>query len=106
MTITWTTLPLEMSVTNVDLTTAEEVVVSFRQGQVAQNYRNGDPELSISSDGTDSTLVVTLDQRASGAFQAGSTIEAQVNWILDGVRDASDIETTSFEKNLFKKVIA
>lgn len=105
MAITWTTPTLELSVSDVDLTDMEEVIVSFRQGQVVQDYKKSESELTISVDGENSKVLVSMEQRGSGAFQAGIPVEVQVNWLVNGGRMASDVAVVTLERNVYKKVM-
>lgn len=72
-------------VKGVDLSNCK-VWVSYQQGT-----RELDVEAdTVSYDGSDTTVSVSLTQRQTAKFRAGRKVKVQVNWVyIDGKRDAT-----------------
>lgn len=100
MIIRGTTPTFTLTVPNtVDLTTAENVYATFRQGD-KKTTKSGD-DIVVSAHSVD----VYLDQTESLMFAPGA-VEIQLNWTFaDGTRAASTIATATWDDNLVKRVL-
>ncbi len=82
---------------------AAEVYVTFTQDDTILTL-SGDAVTVETVDGK-STVSVTLTPEQTAGFEAGKYVLAQVNWILDGVRKATDIEKIRVQRNLLEENI-
>lgn len=92
----------------VDLTTADEIYVTFRQQRAAipsPVYTTELTKTDVTLDGTH-TIYVYLSQAETLAFTPNKPIEVQVNWLKDGVREATLISTLTISDNLIPEVIS
>lgn len=100
--IEWTTPTHRHVVRGIDLS-AYDVYVSYRQGRT---------ELSIAADSVeydagegDTTVTVSLTQKQTGQFRAG-TAKVQINWVTpDGKRDAVLVKSVEVDENLMQKEV-
>lgn len=105
--INYTTPTISLAVEGVDLS-GMDVYVSLEQGQ-KELTKTGDDLIiePIIGEGTpDTSIVFTLTQEESAAFDFGKSVSVQVNWLSSsGVRDATEIKTISVMRNLLAEVI-
>ena len=95
-----TTPTFVLTFTGIDLTEAEEVLVTIRQG-TTELTKFGD-DLSV----TATTISVFLSQAETLMFQAGKA-EIQANWVYaDDTRACSTIATIIVERNLLGEVVS
>lgn len=107
MPIRYTTPTLTLIARGVDLTGMDAVTVSLRQriGKAESTHEVDVTDPTMTYDGTDTTISITLTQEQSGGFVDGKPVEAQVNW-LDGTdRDATTIGTVMWHRNLLNEVM-
>lgn len=94
------TLTLTFNTDNLDLTTVNNVYVTFRYGKGETLTKTGN-ELAIGAKSVD----VFLSQAETLKFTEG-TVEVQANWTYsDGRRAASSVESFYFGKQLLDKVV-
>ena len=86
----------------VDLSTAQAVYVTFRQEPIVLTKTIG-PDVWLADD---NVINVYLSQEETLSFTPHKAIEVQVNWIKDGVREATLIAMISISNNLIPEVIA
>ena len=101
--INFTTPTITITVENIDLT-GEEVYVTLEQTGV-ELTKSGE-DLSVSYESPDTTIVFTLTQEESAAFDYSKWAQVQVNFISSsGVRAATNIAQINVFKNLLDRVI-
>ena len=84
---------------SLDLTLANHVYVTYRQGSKALTKTGNDIEVEPKA------VTVYLTQKETLMFRAG-TVEAQINWTgVNGRRAASKIKGIELEENLLDKVV-
>lgn len=107
MPIRYTTPTLTLIARGVDLTGMDAVTVSLRQriGRAESTHAVDVDDPTMTYDGTDTTIAVTLTQEQSGGFVAGEMVEAQVNWMDGDNRDASTIGEVPWTRNLLAEVM-
>ena len=99
--IQWTTPTHTHTVKGIDLT-GYDVYVSYKQSRNELTI----PAKSVSYDGKDTTVVVQLTQRQTGAFKAGS-VKVQINWVTpEGNRDAVLVKSVEVDENLMAKEVS
>ena len=82
-----------------DLTTANNVYVTFRKGAKILTKTGNDIEVSARQ------VEVYLNQKETLSFSTGE-VDVQVNWTLaGGRRAASEVVTVNLSKQLLEKVI-
>ena len=90
----------------VDLTSAN-VYVTYRQGNITVTVS----DVTVSKDGDDTKIMVPLTQEQTAKFNAGdpfmkeSQAMVEVNWIINGSRDATEIDPVDIKPNLLERVI-
>lgn len=98
--IEWTTPTHRHVVRGIDLS-AYDVYVSYKQGRTELSIAAD----SVEYDGTDTTVTVSLTQRQTGQFKAG-TAKVQINWVTpDGKRDAVLVKSVEVDENLMQKEV-
>lgn len=96
------TFVLELADHEIDLSEAQNVYVSFEQGTVYLEKKNGDAGVTV--DGY--TVNVYLTQTESLMFVARRPITCQINWTYpDGSRAATNQKTVSVGPNLINREI-
>lgn len=107
MPIRYTTPTLTLIARGIDLTGMDAVTVSLRQriGRAESTHAVDVDDPTMTYDGSDTTIPITLTQEQSGGFVDGKPVEVQVNW-LDGTdRDATNIGTVMWQRNLLNEVM-
>lgn len=107
MPIRYTTPTLTLIARGIDLTGMDAVTVSLRQriGRAESTHAVDVEDPTMTYDGADTTIPITLTQEQSGGFVDGKPVEVQVNW-LDGTgRDATTIGTVMWQRNLLNEVM-
>lgn len=95
---TYTDIALVCNIEGIDdLSAADEVNITFRQGGRVINKRDG----IINGN----SVTVDLTQRDTGRFNASMPIEVQANIILYGKRVASNIVPIEINDNILRRVI-
>lgn len=88
-----------LTFSDIDLTEAEEIYVTFRQGRRTLTISGEHLEV------TATTITLTLEQEDTLMFEQGGA-EVQVNmYYADGTRACSDIAKIQIERNLYPVVI-
>ena len=107
MPIRFTTPALTLVVRGIDLTGMDAVTVSLRQriGRAESTHAVDVDDPTMTYDGTDTTIAVTLTHEQSGGFVEGADVEVQVNWMDDDARDASTIGRVPWSRNLLAEVM-
>ena len=107
MAIRYTTPTLTLIARGVDLTGMDAVTVSLRQriGKAESTHEVDVTDPTMTYDGTDTTIPITLTQEQSGGFVEGGMVEAQVNWMDGDNRDASTIGEVPWTRNLLAEVM-
>ncbi len=103
----YTDVVIPVAVKGFDISAADRIEVTITQGmrQVSVQPTN------VAYDGTDTTMDVELDQRQTSAFSAGrdegspGKAQIQVNWWLQGRRNATKAKETEIRVNLLERVI-
>ena len=98
-----TTYPITLTIMGVDLTDADWVIVSIKPK--GMNVYEFDREhMSLSSDGTDTVIVVQMTQEQSVPM---ATIECAIdcNWMLDGVRGGANPVSVPVSPTLLTRVV-
>ena len=75
------------------------VYVTYRQGQRLLTIEN--PTVEATQTGV--KLTVELTERQTARFQPGAPVEVQVNWVIDGKRNATEIALLEVAENLLQK---
>lgn len=96
----WTTPIQTIIVKDADLRVADSVYVTFSYKDKRWEFT----DLTIESDGTDSTITVPLTQEITGEFPT-ALVAVQVNWMVGDNRYATDISRVTIELNLKDEVI-
>lgn len=96
----------ELIIENLDLSSAD-IYVTYRQGSVSMTFSGDDIEVSLITDNdrTDTLIQVYLSQSETAKFGLGD-VSVQVNWIIDGQRDATSIVKFDITNNLLEEVIS
>ena len=93
----YTDARLALSIDGVDITTATDIHVTFRQGGVMLDITN----VTI----VDGSLIVSLTQKQTKMFSASpKTTEVQVNMLIGEKRVATDIAKITIADNLLRTV--
>ena len=101
--INYTTPTITLTVEGADLT-GQDVYVTLEQSGVELTKSGAD--LTLSYEDGDTTIVLSLTQEESAAFDYEKKAQVQVNFInAAGVRDATNIAQISVFKNLLDKVV-
>lgn len=96
------TTPIEqLTVEDIDLSTAQ-IYVTIKNDRTTLTF-TGD-RLDVDFDGTDTVINLHLTQEESGSFAVGS-VWVQVNWLMDGERNATEVVRLDVQSNLLNKVI-
>ena len=98
----YTTPVQELIVEGVDLT-GKDVYVTFQQKSNVSTYTGS--EITVESDGTDSTVSIHFTQIKTAGFEAGRPVKVQVNWMDSGERNATEIKEILITRNLLEEVI-
>ena len=93
-----TTPIFTLTFTDVDLTAAAHVYVTFKQG--GRILTKSDADLTV----TATSIEVPLSQEETLMFATGDVL-IQANWTAAGVRTASEITKYEFTKQLLAKVV-
>lgn len=96
----YTTPTHELTVEGHDLTAADRVWVTYRQGGRTWDLEPSSAELS----GEDTVLTVELTQEQTGALAVG-TARVQVNWMEGARRNATEIAIVQVADNLMPRVV-
>ena len=96
----YTTPVEEFTIQGFDLTHAD-VYVTYKQGNVIVTFNN--PEVTYEDDTT--TVRVHFSQEQSSQFKADRDVDVQINWMLDDERNATEIKTVVFNKNLLEQIL-
>ena len=96
----------ELIVEGIDLTNAE-IYVSYRQKCVSLVFSGDDLQVEAVTEDerTDTKISVHMSQEMTAKFRADEDVEVQVNWILDGQRNATIIAKFGIQRNLLEAVI-
>lgn len=96
----------ELIIEDMDLSSAD-IYVTYRQGSVNMTFSGDDIEVSLITDNdrTDTLIQVYLSQNDTAKFSVGEA-SVEVNWILDGQRNATSIDKFEIKDNLLKEVIS
>lgn len=96
---TYTDLPITIRVTGYDMTAADNIHVTFRQGAVVVVVT----DITVDS-ATQITLVLT--QWQTGRFKGDKPIEVNINFFdANGLRKASKTATIGVDSNLLERII-
>lgn len=95
----YTTPTVELTVEGHDLTAAS-IYVTFRQRSKLLTIENPASEL----DGEDTVISVELGQLQTAQFTVG-TCDVQVNWVEDGMRNATNIAQLEIGGNLLEEEV-
>lgn len=98
----YTTPTYHLTVENIDISFAE-VYVTFKQKSITKTF-SGD-SIEMSYDGTNTGIDIYFSQEDTSAFTANKTAEVQVNWIINGRRNATAISVVDITRNLLEEVI-
>jgi hypothetical protein len=90
---------LTFSESDLDLTQAEEVFVTFKQACKLMTVTGDD--LTVG----EKTIAVSFTQQETADFCEGD-VEIQANWVIAGKRAASVVVNYQFTKQLLQEVIA
>lgn len=97
----WTSPTEEFTVKGIDLTESD-VYVTFQQGETKSTFSG--ENITVTAQGDDTVIAVRLSQTVTGAF-TDDAIHVQINWMMDGERDGTDIVTFIPTPNLYDEVI-
>lgn len=102
--IQWTTPEIKLTVKGVDLSEAEQVIVTLTQGNTTIEKALDD--VTLTTEGDDSILTFDLAESESKQFATEKSVQVQVNWTYDSVgktvRASTNIVQISIEKQLHK----
>ena len=98
----YTTPTQELKVMGIDLTSFD-VYVTYKQGHIRATFSGDD--VHVSYDGTDTVIRVSFSQEESAKFEDKKPAEVQVNWFVNGKRNATCIKETLILRNLLEEVI-
>lgn len=107
--IRFTTPAIPLTIEGKDLSTGEDIIVTFKQGNLKLEKSGADLDIETDTHGqvTDTIVTVILSQAETGAFIDNKSVEVQVNWInASGARDATEIAHISSGRNLLDEVIS
>lgn len=96
---TYTDLPITIRVTGYDMTAADNIHVTFKQGGTS---------VVVTDVAVDSTtqISLTLTQCQTGRFKGDKPIEVNLNFFdADGLRKASKTATIAVNSNLLERII-
>lgn len=104
--INYTTPTITLTVEGVDIS-AFDVFVTLEQGKTELTKSGAD--LTITTETvqqiTNTIISFTLSQLESAKFDYSRYVNVQVNWINNGTRNATEIETIEVMRNLLDRVI-
>lgn len=96
------TTPIEqLTVEGIDLSTAE-IYVTIKNDNKKLTF-TGD-RLDVEFDGNDTIIRLHLTQQESGSFAVGGLL-VQVNWMMDGERNATEVARLDVQGNLLNTVL-
>lgn len=99
----FTTITVPLKAVGVDLTSVDDVYVTFTDPVRGIVITKDSP--TISASGSDTIVTVTLSQAETGQFLPNSRVDIEINWMDSGVRGATDIASVTCFENLLKEVI-
>lgn len=104
--INYTTPTISLLVEGVDLTD-QNVYVTLEQGTNELTKSGNDLSVQTQTHGqtTDTSITFTLTQTESASFNYNANVSVQVNWILNGVRSATEIKGIPVMRNLLDEVL-
>lgn len=97
----YTTPTNKLVVKGKDLT-GTDVYVTYSQGNGAGRIVRSIEAETVTFDGEDTEVTVSLSQLETARFSVGSC-SVQVNWIVDGKRNATTIAQVPVEANLLEE---
>ena len=104
--INYTTPTITLTVEGVDIS-AFDVYVTLEQGKT--ELTKSDDDLTITTETvqqiTNTIISFTLSQTESAKFDYSRYVNVQVNWLNNGTRNATEIETIEVMRNLLDRVI-
>lgn len=104
--INYTTPTLTLVVDGINISTYD-IYATLEQG-LNKLTKTGD-ELTVDTETvgqkTNTVITMTLTQQESATFFYDKPVNAQVNWLVDGKRFATDIKTIPVMRNLLNRVI-
>jgi len=100
----YTTPVTEFIIEGVNLSLAE-VYVTFEQGRVEHTFTGDDVSVNYDAENNRTVINVHFSQELSSLFKAEKEGEVQINWMLDGERNATEIKTILFTRNLLEKIL-
>ena len=83
---------------DLDLTQADEVVVTIKQANTEKNYTG--EALTVN----EKSIVVSLSQQETAEFCVGP-VEIQANWLIGNKRAASETASIEMTKQLYREVM-
>lgn len=104
--INYTTPTITLTVENVDIS-AFDVFVTLEQGKTELTKSGADLNITteVVSQNVNTIIAFTLSQTESASFDYSRYVNVQVNWIKNGIRLATEIETIEVMRNLLDQVI-
>ena len=98
-----TTYPITLTLKGIDISEAGWVIVSLKPGDKPVMEFDRD-QMSLASDGTDTTIVIHLTQEQSLSLPTMSVV-VDVNWMLDGIRGGCRPASFLIDKTLLGRVV-
>ena len=99
----YTTPTLSLKVKGVDIRSADHVYVTLCNGQGTMT--KDETEFTMSMSGSDTVISLVLTQEETRLFRPNSRASAEVNWLSDGARYATDIANIVVQDNLLKEIL-
>ena len=98
----YTTPQETIRVSGVDLTGAN-IYVTYSDRARAKSITI--TNVTVTKDGDDSVLTLSLTEEQTGMFEANEKVSVQVNWKATGKRYATEIANVQWNENLIKEVL-
>lgn len=100
--IRYTSPTQEILLKGIDLTNAERVCVTYRNGTFIRTVENA----TVEAVEEDTLITVELDQEFTSRFDPRKDLYIQVNWMEDGKRLATRIKRAGVYQNLLEEVLS
>ena len=100
--IRYTSPTQEILLKGIDLTSADRVCVTYRNGTFCRTLE----DVTVEAVDDDTMITVELDQELTSRFDARRELYIQVNWMEDGKRLATRIKRADVCQNLLEEVLS
>ena len=98
---------LTLTLKDIDIHSADHVIVTLSDHTGSRIVEKDEDDITMSVSGSDTVIAVPFTQNETKLFRANTKASLEVNWIIDGVRDGSDIKyDVNVLDNLHKEIMS